>query len=75
MYYICCVVVLEGVIYESILSMGNESEVELGAAAEATVTAYHELALDASKRLHLALVSIVIMNWLWMLARDFIWHL
>ncbi|XP_018006478.1 uncharacterized protein LOC108664413 [Hyalella azteca] len=31
------------------------ADVQLGAAAEATVMAYHELALDADKRLHLAL--------------------
>ena len=31
-------------------------DVQLGAAAEATVMAYHQLALDEEKRLHLALV-------------------
>lgn len=31
--------------------------VQLGGAAKATVMAYHQLALDADKRLHLALVG------------------
>lgn len=39
--------------------VGTERDVLLGAAAEATVIAYHELALDTDKRLHLALVCLI----------------